>query len=285
MVPDLSRRSLRASLRARLHTGTALGLLALLVLGCTSERIVEVEKIVYVPVPTTTWQELRLQVDWTKVAGISSAGLRVSGATAQLDGPVEITHIGSRLVYPKENAAFTQSVVRGTGSTSLLTLRVPPTDTADLYVVAVADGPSGRRALKMAVKRGIRVNPSAPVLLTTDSLNLIDAEWRVDDPSISTVGDTARVTAATSPYFLPIKVLDPYQVNQQLNFSNTIIKFWGTGTLGLNPDGWRRFGIQAVRGEGPATITGFQPYVDGSLFNLSNDFPIGPPGVMQVRWP
>jgi len=146
-------------------------LLALLVLGCTSERIVEVEKI-----PTTTWQELRLQVDWTKVAGISSAGLRVTGATAQLDGPVEITHIGSRLVYPKENAAFTQSVVRGTGSTSLLTLRVPPTDTADLYVVAVADGPSGRRALKMAVKRGIRVNPSAPVLLTTDSLNLIDAE-------------------------------------------------------------------------------------------------------------
>jgi len=280
MVPDLSRRSLRASLRARLHTGTALVLLALLVLGCTSERIVEVEKI-----PTTTWQELRLQVDWTKVAGISSVGLRVTGATAQLDGPVEITHIGSRLVYPKENAAFTQSVVRGTGSTSLLTLRVPPTDTADLYVVAVADGPSGRRALKMAVKRGIRVNPSAPVLLTTDSLNLIDAEWRVDDPSISTVGDTARVTATTSPYFLPIKVLDPYQVNQQLNFSNMIIKFWGTGTLGLNPDGWRRIRIQAVRGEGPATITGFQPYVDGSLFNLSNDFPIGPPGVMQVRWP
>jgi len=280
MVPDLSRRSLRASLRARLHTGTALVLLALLVLGCTSERIVEVEKI-----PTTTWQELRLQVDWTKVAGISSVGLRVTGATAQLDGPVEITHIGSRLVYPKENAAFTQSVVRGTGSTSLLTLRVPPTDTADLYVVAVADGPSGRRALKMAVKRGIRVTPSAPVLLTTDSLNLIDAEWRVDDPSISTVGDTARVTATTSPYFLPIKVLDPYQVNQQLNFSNMIIKFWGTGTLGLNPDGWRRIRIQAVRGEGPATITGFQPYVDGSLFNLSNDFPIGPPGVMQVRWP
>lgn len=285
MVPDLSRRSPRASLRARLHTGTALVLLALLVLGCTSERIVEVEKIVYVPVPTTTWQELRLQVDWTKVAGISSAGLRVTGATAQLDGPVEITHIGSRLVYPKENAAFTQSVVRGTGSTSLLTLRVPPTDTADLYVVAVADGPSGRRALKMAVKRGIRVNPSAPVLLTTDSLNLIDAEWRVDDPSISTVGDTARVTATTSPYFLPIKVLDPYQVNQQLNFSNTIIKFWGTGTLGLNPDGWRRFGIQAVRGDGPATVAGFQPYVDGSLFNLPNDFPIGPPGVMRVQWP
>jgi len=107
----------------------------------------------------------------------------------------------------------------------------------------------------------------------------------VDDPSISTVGDTARVTATTSPYFLPIKVLDPYQVNQQLNFSNMIIKFWGTGTLGLNPDGWRRIRIQAVRGEGPATITGFQPYVDGSLFNLSNDFPIGPPGVMQVRWP
>jgi hypothetical protein len=99
------------------------------------------------------------------------------------------------------------------------------------------------------------------------------------------VGDTIRVTATTSPYYLPIKVLDPYQVNQQLSFSNTIMKFWGTGTLGQNPDGWRRFGIQAVRGDGPATVAGFQPYVDGSLFNLPNDFPIGPPGVMRVQWP
>lgn len=257
--------------------------------GCTETvtKIVEVtrERVDTVVVSRPGgWSDVVIRVDWSRLEALlvptmdGIADNRLEENNASLD----VTDVGSRLVYIRENAAFTQSVKRDSGSTSLLTLRVPATDSADLFVVAVHNRNGVRRALRMGVRRALRISDSTGLNLTLDSLTFVDASWAVADSTVSIVNDTIVAVADTGLRFVRIEVRDPYQVGESPNFSNRILKFWGSGHLGANPSGWREFRILFSS----ATVTTkFWPYVDGSLFNLNNDFPIGSEGVIRVTSP
>jgi len=263
-------------------------ILSFITIGCS-------EKVVYLTGPTTTKtdtvivnagiQTVNLRVDWSKLRQSTTSKLNDGLAHAVSDNGLNITHVGSRLVYPKNNASFTQSVVKDTGSTSLITLQVPATDTAHLYVIAVHEANGVRKALKMGVKRNIRILANTPINLTLDSLTLIDTDWLVSDTTISTVNDTIRLTATdTLMKIVNIKITDPYQINQSTSFSNTIVKFYGSGFGYGNTDGWRRYGIDIRYKSSNVSIDKFWPYIDGSLFNLNGEYLIGKQGIIKTTW-
>ena len=137
----------------------------------------------------------------------------------------------------------------------------------------------------MGVKRNIRILSNTPINLTLDSLTLIDTDWLVSDTTISTVNDTIRLTATdTLMKIVNIKVTDPYQINQSVSFSNTIVKFYGSGFGYGNTDGWRRYGIDIRYKSSNVSIDKFWPYIDGSLFNLNGEYLIGKQGIIKTTW-
>lgn len=255
------------------------------------------EKIVYLTGPTITktdtvivtagMQTISVRVDWNKLKQSITDKLNDGMVYAISDSGLNITHVGSRLVYPKNNASFTQSVVKDTGSTSLITLQVPATDTAHLFVVAVHESNGVRKVLKMGVKRNIRILANTPINLTLDSLTLTDTDWNVTDTTITITGDTIRMTASNSlsSKVLNIRVTDPYQIGTtSITHSNSIIKFYGSGYGYGNIDGWRKFGIIVSNKSTITTTDTFWPYIDGSLFNLNGDYLIGKQGIIKTTW-
>lgn len=265
-------------------------ILSFITIGCS-------EKVVYLTGPTTTktdtvivnagMQTVNLRVDWSKLRQSTTSKLNDGMAHAVSDNGLNITHVGSRLVYPKNNASFTQSVVKDTGSTSLITLQVPATDTAHLYVVAVHEANGVRKALKMGVRRNISILANSPINLTLDSLTLIDTDWNVIDTTVIISGDTIRMNAsnASANKILNIRVTDPYQIGTAfVSYSNKIIKFYGSGFEYGNTDGWRRFGIDILNKSSSTTIDKFWPYIDGSLFNLNGEYLIGKQGIIKTTW-
>ncbi len=263
-------------------------ILSFITIGCS-------EKVVYLTGPTTTktdtvivnvgMQTINLRVDWSKLNQFGSA-INDGMVYAISDSVLNITHIGSRLVYPKDNASFTQSVTKDTtGSTSLITLQVPATDTAHLYIVAVHEANGVRKALKMGVKRNIRILANTPINLTLDSLTLINTDWSVTDTNVTIVNDTIRLTANdTLGRVVKIRMSDPYQINQTPNYANTIVKFLGSGYDYGNTDGWRRLGIMIHNTSTSITINKFWPYIDGTLFNLNGNYLIGKEGIIKTTW-
>lgn len=256
------------------------------------------EKVVYLTGPTTTktdtvvvtagMQTVNIRVDWNKLKQSITGKLTDGMMYAISDSGLNITHVGSRLVYVKDNASFTQSVVKDTGSTSLITLQVPATDTAHLYVLAVHQAANGtRKALKMGVKRNIRILANTPINLTLDSLTLTDTDWNVTDTTVTITGDTIRMTASnsSSSKVLNIRVTDPYQIGTtQISYSNRIVKFYGSGYEYGNTDGWRMFGINVLNKSTATTTDTFWPYIDGSLFNLNGEYLIGKQGIIKTTW-
>ena len=254
------------------------------------------EKIIYLTGPTTTktdtvvvtagMQTVSLRVDWNRLRQTTTSNFTDGMAYAISDSGLNITHVGSRLVYVKNNAVFTQSVVKDTGSTSLITLQVPATDTAHLYVVAVYESNGIRKALKLGVKQNIRILSNSPINLTLDSLTLIDTDWSVTDTTVTITNDTIRVNANSTSLnkIVNIRVTDPYQVNQNPAHSNAIVKFYGSGFGFGNTDGWRKFGIDVRNKSTNTTVDTFWPYIDGGMFNLNGDYLIGKQGVIKTTW-
>lgn len=258
----------------------------LMVLSLTS--IVACNEIVYVTQPVSL-QDVTIRVDWAK---FSSSDPVSNVMASTVSGGYQITHVGARLVYPKENASFSQSTVRDTSDSRLITLQVPATDTAHLYVLAVFDSPSVRKALKMGVKRNISVPSSGSVLLTLDSLTLLDTDWGVDSMSDGNIraimeNDTIHVThdiAAADP-MIRINVVDPYQIGTNfIAYSNRIVKFYGSGVEYGNTTGWRSFGISVPYRGTQTSVEKFWPYIDGVFFNLNGEYLVGKQGIVKTTW-
>jgi hypothetical protein len=258
--------------------------------------VVACKDVVYVTGPSVTktdtvvvgLQNVNIRVNWSKFNTTSNIVMNDFMVNAVSDNGLSITHVGARLVYPKNNAVFTQSVVKDTGSTKLITLQVPSTDTAHLYIVAVYEGGGIRKALKMGVKRNISIPAGGNINLTLDSLTLIDTEWMIDttDATIRMSNDTIRVTRSNGLTFseVPVHVIDPYQIGGLVTYSNRIVKFFGSGNEMGNPSGLRRFDIHTPNRGTPTTTETFWPYIDGGMFNLNGDYLIGKQGVIKTIW-
>jgi hypothetical protein len=267
----------------------------LLVTSCTDD-------IIYVTQPGITktvtktdtifvgMQSVNLNVNWSRFSATSKL-VDGSMVNAISDSGLSITHVGARLVYPKNNAVFMQSAVKDSNNTKLISLQVPTTDTAHLYVVAVYEGNGIRKALKMGVKKNINIPLNGTVNLTLDSLTLIDTEWYIDsiaDTTLHMVNDTVRVwfNNASPTGVVKIRVNDPYQIANSTFMTNAerIVKFYGSGYEYGNPSGWRSFGIIMTNTNTITSVEKFWPYIDGSMFNLNGDYLIGRQGVIKATW-
>lgn len=273
-----------------------------MVLSLTS--IVACKEIVYVTEPALTnttktdtvfvgLQDVKIRIDWAKFNSISTSKLTSNMMVNSMsDSGYRITHVGARLVYPANNASFSQSAVRDTSNSRLITMQVPATDTAHLYVLAVFDSANIRKALKMGVKRNISIPSNGSILLTIDSLTLLDTDWTIDTISDTTIRavmetDTIRVThnITTSNPMIRVSVVDPYQIGTQfIAYSNRIVKFYGSGTEFGNVTGWRNFGISVPYRGTQTSVEKFWPYIDGVFFNLNGEYLIGKQGIIKTTW-
>jgi hypothetical protein len=238
-------------------------------------------------------QRVNLVVDWSKFTTTSKLTSNFM-ANAVSDSALSITHVGARLVYPNSNAAFIQSTVKDGNNTKLITLQVPTTNNATLYVLAVHDFGNNKKALKMGVRHNINITTGGEVNLTLDSLDLIETNWYIDslaDTTLRFINDTvvARFPNPTTYCgqlcgIVRIKVLDPYQIGENSS-TQTITQFYGTGYGYGNTSGWRQFGISVIKPVvGTYSIDKFWPYMDGSKFNLNGDYLIGKQGVIKTIW-
>lgn len=258
------------------------------------------KEIVYITGPIITktdtlvikngMQSVNITVDWSKF-NTTSKLMNNYMVNSMSDSGLTITHVGARLVYPKNNAVFTQSVVKDSGSTKLITLQVPTTDTAHLYVLAVYQAGGVRKALKMGVKQNISIPLNGAINLTLDSLTLIDTDWFVDsiaDTTLHIVNDTIRVTLnnVSGNGVVKIRVNDPYQIGSStsMTYSESIVRFYGSGYEYGNISGWRSFGIIMTNTNTITSVEKFWPYIDGSMFNLNGDYLIGKQGVIKATW-
>lgn len=263
--------------------------------------MVACKEVVYLTGPTVTktdtlivtggLQNVNIRIDWAKFNKTNISKLTSElMANAVSDSGLRITHVGARLVYPNNNASFSQSAVRDTTNSRLITMQVPPTDTAHLYVLAVFDSGSVRKALKMGVKRNISIPANGSVLLTLDSLTLMDTEWTIDsiaDSTLRMVSDTIRVTLSDtlSTGNVRVRVTDPYQIGTQfIAYSNHIVKFYGSGFEYGNTTGWREFGIVTNNRNTATSTDTFWPYIDGVFFNLNGEYLVGKKGIIKTTW-
>lgn len=256
----------------------------LFVTGCT--------EVVNVVAPETADQTVNIQVNWSKL---------LNDTTTTTDS---ITHIGARLIYVKEGAVFIQSIPRTTTSTGLITLKVPPTDTAHLFVVAVrkAENTNYNKLIKLGMKLNISVPTNGTVNLTLDSLTMTNAAWEVDTTALRVLfGNTSytrlsndslyngRITTSKndSILVLPIKVYDPFS-SKNVHNTEGIITFYGGGSDLEDKQNWSGFGIWMKNpsvGVVNNTSEKFWPYLEGSMFNLpSGGYKIENEGKINVIW-
>jgi hypothetical protein len=236
-------------------------------------------------------QSVNIRIDWAKFNTVTTSKFTSDFmANAVSDNGLKITHVGARLVYPNENASFSQSAARDTTNARLITMQVPPTNTAHLYVLAVFDSGGVRKALKMGVKRNISIPANGSVLFTLDSLTLMDTEWTIDsiaDTTLRVVNDTIRATLPSTRTNgqVRVRVTDPYQIGTEfVAYSNRIVKFFGSGFEYGNTTGWRSFGILTNNRDTATSVDTFWPYIDGVFFNLNGEYLVGKQGVIKTTW-
>lgn len=116
-----------------------------------------------------------------------------------------ITHIGTRIEYPRETANFIQSVkIDQAKNSGIITFNIPATKDANIYVVAVNYDES--RALYFGVKRGINIENDTVTEIRTNDFEWVKADWKYgEDKSQILIRDPFRqVDARYDEYFIGI---------------------------------------------------------------------------------
>lgn len=262
-------------------------------IACTEKIYITSPPIIKTTVKTDTivvgnvGQTVNIRVDWSKFTA-SSIMSKYNDGNNLYSPNMQISLIGSRLIYPKEKAVFTQTAEKTSVDTQpqLITLQVPPTDTAHLYVVAVArDCPDdcGRLfVMKFGVKRNIKIFPNTTINLTLDSLTLTNATWVIDsmETGYSVLDDTiytSRVTSDGTTYnHFKIRVTDPFENN---GHQATIVGFQGIGRNTTSVVNSMRLMTMDLN----SRLTIFWPGISGYLFGFnspSTNLLIGKKGVI-----
>jgi hypothetical protein len=231
---------------------------------------------------------------------INRDGVMSGTAEAQQSEP-EINRIGVRVEFPDEDAVFTQSVDRRTAENAgLITMVLPPTNNAKIYVLAVHEKdpqiPTDvERAKAMAYQDVGKLTPGKAFKLTTQSLNFIHPTWQFATPVDGTLDGTTLTANVTSTEAtrasIGIVVTDPFgDVPTRNGGTRRFLELNGTGGILSAQDGSRTMTVAANRSgkaAGQTTpVEGFFPYVNGALFNLGDKgrFGIYPTGKIVVTW-
>lgn len=229
--------------------------------------------------PTQGKAMVKVSVDWNKFDTIQASAIKANSVS-------NITHVGARLEYPTENASFAQSVSKATAETlGIITMEVPPSNKANLYIVAVEKG------LDIVHWYGVIENMTVAKDTVIDikmaDIRWIRATWKADDPNYQNGSLTAQASATNVSFIT--KVREPFQVGQNPAYDALFIGINGSGGNGSNPDGWRTYRINCVnphQNTPNVSSCSFSHYLRAELFNLPSARYIVPPkvGSIKVSW-
>lgn len=218
-------------------------------------------------------------VSWDDI-GQTAAGGSTSGtsATPLATGVLQPTDFGTRLEYPSDNAAFTQSVSRQQAQDyGLITLDVPPADSATLYVAAVqlADSSQGQPGQRDPIVwfgyvPHLEIVQGKATVVHMGDVVWTQPSWEFEDPAVRTAYDSGTMTAAKDSTALSfyIRVLDPFGDRPWDDF----IGLDGTGGAVAPADSgsWRV--VVQCRNDAVGTTHGstcaFWPYLHSDMFHL-----------------
>lgn len=185
----------------------------------------------------------------------------------------------------------------------IITLKVPPTKKADLYVVAVDD--RRQEAVWFGVKRNIAIQGEATIQIRMEDLDWVQANWelegfidldtgnriqhlitREDNKTIITLPkESSRVEVVA-------QVSDPFQPGEPGPWEELFIKLEGVGYVRSTIDGKREMYSRFKNpkpGQANETVhLGFQPVLASQMFYLSTleRYKLPPVGWQDavVRW-
>jgi hypothetical protein len=261
------------------------------------------------PVSTPDTQEapatLTLSVDWAALDRVASASVPAANGAALLVGevpndPYPVNRVGVRIEYPNEDAVFMQTVDRATAEQSgLITLVLPPTNSAKLYALAVHEkvttvpGADQEVAKALAYADLGRLVPGRAFKITTSSIAFSPAGWTFNTPVLQSVVNGRRVGTATSTgssFTATVDVDDPFGDVAGRPGVRRFLELNGNGNVQSVVEGKRQMTITVNKGSTPtgqtSQTTNFNPYVNGAHFNLGDAarFAVLPLGGVRVTW-
>jgi hypothetical protein len=184
-----------------------------------------------------------------------------------------VTHTGVRVIYPDENAAYSQSVTRDIAETQgIITLKIPSTSNAKMYVLAVHDSenPQNQRTRLLGYVENFAIPEGSVTTITMSDIDWVEATWYPGE-GYENFENGLTASKDEERYFFPIYVRDPFQIGEEITYSQSILRINGNSSFRDNTDGWRRFDI-SHRNVAVGTVHTeeyfFQPCVDYLLFNL-----------------
>lgn len=226
---------------------------------------------------------LSFEVDWGNVTS-TSAKLQ---AKANEDS---VTHFGVRIIYPVENAVFTQSVENtGGDSTALITMEVPQTDSARIYAVAVYSDPSTDKVVNMGTITEQQLNDAPEYTFTVSDFTWYAPNWHVKEGYETAYNNGASVDKSESRYDLHYMVHNPFDRNKgKYDYDSFLIKIAGTGGWEGYEGDYKEYFATATNptvGDSSTTYHNFFPYLDSELFNLpTGRYVVGEKGNFTVNW-
>jgi hypothetical protein len=220
------------------------------------------------PKPNIGKSLLQVTIDWSK---LDEEEIQVASLTAK--DAAHVNGIGARLVYPNENATFTQATSRTVaGTKGVITLDVPATNQAHLYLVAV--NTEEQIVFHYALAENLRLEANAVLPLTIDDFQWIEATWEPEmDYAVSVQNKHFELPREETIVKVDLKVRDPFQDGKQASYEATLIGLLGMSSMKENVNGWLEFEA-FLKNPTPGVVNTdyhwLQPCVDGASFNLGN---------------
>lgn len=226
---------------------------------------------------------IKINVDWTSLDQSISQG-KLKGISDS------VTHFGSRLVYPNQNAVFQQSVEKVTAdSMGVITMEVPAADTARLLVAAVRNESGKDKVFGFGVLEDLTIENGTSYDWSVDEITWTNPSWKVVD-SLATdyENGTFTVSKDRSKFNLWYLVKTPYITESMAGYEDLIVKLNGTGAQEDYKNGYREFRVVASNptpGTANEQTYSFFPWLDSDKFNLPNArYVVEEKGSFTVNW-
>ncbi len=202
---------------------------------------------------------LKVLVDWEQFEDIEIASrekLSQMDISEQNEDEFEVTHVGARVIYPEDGAAWQQYVEKETAEEKgIITFNIPATESADIHVAAVflCDELGAGYAVKFATLEGIEINPEKVIEVEMDDLTWFPADWYPEE-GFEHFEEGLKEEELINGIILPIKIADPFWIGESLSRPALYTKVMGspnaTGTstsTGENSDGYRSVSVYHCR--------------------------------------
>lgn len=155
----------------RLCRALSLLLMVIPLVGCSSSSL---------PTASPGKSLIQISIDWSDLARTNMQDTSVAFTSH------EINAVGARLVYPGENASFTQAISKETAKKQgVITFEVPTSDQAHLYLVAV--NTDTQTTFSYALTRNLVLEDNSVLPMTIAGFQWVEATWIVEDGYIDAV--------------------------------------------------------------------------------------------------